>query len=734
MSEDQELVEEDESRNKRPVQQDALRLLMLSSLSQQTSSHRHHATKRKRKSSSSTGSSSIRFVLCPAGCGNHVAETSINLHLDRCIRRQEDQESTIREEAAATGVPLGANNRDERPILEETKEEMVQKNETLGGVLDPQLEKAECEDSGSSRVLDGGDPVEIPCHEDQKDETTIREEFTAPEKTLISTSSTAASTGSPPKARITPEHGGGSHRARPPPAPVPIAKSNGSSKSDGSTGNFQSRKGSDSGPNAFSRMMERSKVVFAAENGKGSLQQQCVHLSNDGTTVRFHPGRNRPDGDHYRHQDVVWSAKLTMKNKAQQQQQSIPATTDTAKQQRRPVELTITTSYPPRQGTAIDRLVRSHSRLSVPVLKSVLQKAIRRRRPLPAVRVAMELADKSLGDLLRRLPIIVLEDSTLHPDLPFLVWLMIAESKGFQVPKALFTIVMRIVYEIASCPWSDRLPSDEDEEVTERNVDSTTEMDSELTLSSLGDVEPLPDGFAATDDGGRTAMLWAILARKEYGGMKCDIRMLDRYGCLWRRRFQQSVPEDVAARILPRESPGPSNSTSVTSNDDKSERECSSVPWVHVPARIHARAKAQSLERVDPLCARGLDRLCVEDVCAEGVDFHCSSVVDHLLSLPLAGICADLLHLSGHETVPTSPGDRRSYLEKLFKHCMWHFSSGANRRQPLLPVDAEEEEERVQGDDDAKRKRKRYEDLWHDLLAGEATAFQTNYVLERLAR
>jgi hypothetical protein len=41
----------------------------------------------------------------------------------------------------------------------------------------------------------------------------------------------------------------------------------------------------------------------------------------------------------------------------------------------------------------------------------------------------MELADKSMGDLLRRLPIIMLEDSMLHPDLPFIVWLMIAISK-----------------------------------------------------------------------------------------------------------------------------------------------------------------------------------------------------------------------------------------------------------------------------------------------------------------
>lgn len=62
-------------------------------------------------------------------------------------------------------------------------------------------------------------------------------------------------------------------------------------------------------------------------------------------------------------------------------------------------------------------------------LKSILQKSIRRRAPLPSVRVAMELADKSLGDLLRRLPVIMLEDSFLHQDMGLLVWLMAAESK-----------------------------------------------------------------------------------------------------------------------------------------------------------------------------------------------------------------------------------------------------------------------------------------------------------------
>jgi len=41
----------------------------------------------------------------------------------------------------------------------------------------------------------------------------------------------------------------------------------------------------------------------------------------------------------------------------------------------------------------------------------------------------MELADKSWSDLIRRLPIIILEDAILHPDFALVVWLMVADSR-----------------------------------------------------------------------------------------------------------------------------------------------------------------------------------------------------------------------------------------------------------------------------------------------------------------
>jgi hypothetical protein len=70
-----------------------------------------------------------------------------------------------------------------------------------------------------------------------------------------------------------------------------------------------------------------------------------------------------------------------------------------------------------------------HQPIKVAHLKSILQKSIRRRAPLPAVRIAMELADKSFPDLIRRLSVVILEDSYLHEDLDVIVWLTVAESK-----------------------------------------------------------------------------------------------------------------------------------------------------------------------------------------------------------------------------------------------------------------------------------------------------------------
>ena len=93
--------------------------------------------------------------------------------------------------------------------------------------------------------------------------------------------------------------------------------------------------------------------------------------------------------------------------------------------------------------------------ISMSVLKSMLQKAVRRKIVMKAIRLTrycmkevhqLQIDDDkhhthqqhdhhegsaSLIDLLRRIPIICLEVSLLHPSYPIIIWLMISCSHGY---------------------------------------------------------------------------------------------------------------------------------------------------------------------------------------------------------------------------------------------------------------------------------------------------------------
>jgi len=65
---------------------------------------------------------------------------------------------------------------------------------------------------------------------------------------------------------------------------------------------------------------------------------------------------------------------------------------------------------------------------SVPLLKSNLQKAVRRGSNIIAVNTALALCQKDPMELLRRLAIICIEDVCLMDSYPIIVWLMIADQ------------------------------------------------------------------------------------------------------------------------------------------------------------------------------------------------------------------------------------------------------------------------------------------------------------------
>jgi hypothetical protein len=83
---------------------------------------------------------------------------------------------------------------------------------------------------------------------------------------------------------------------------------------------------------------------------------------------------------------------------------------------------TIETNPPHEYLTAL-------SKEDLPVYKSNLQKCIRRRLDSKAIRTAYSILSLNEFELLRRLPIIMMEDVLPHPSIRTLVWWMMATSK-----------------------------------------------------------------------------------------------------------------------------------------------------------------------------------------------------------------------------------------------------------------------------------------------------------------
>ena len=168
---------------------------------------------------------------------------------------------------------------------------------------------------------------------------------------------------------------------------------------------------------AFAHMLKNSSKVYSALEKHTAMF--AFHLNED-LTVTWSSVTDDSKSD-----STCWAESLSLKNL---RVASTAKDDDGKLPPNQVVELALTSSIPSARA-ALPRLVAKHSRLHPSHLKSCLQKSLRRRSGEQAVRVAMELIDRAYDQFIRRLPIIILEDSALHPDFGMLVWLMIAESK-----------------------------------------------------------------------------------------------------------------------------------------------------------------------------------------------------------------------------------------------------------------------------------------------------------------
>jgi hypothetical protein len=166
-----------------------------------------------------------------------------------------------------------------------------------------------------------------------------------------------------------------------------------------------------------------------------------------------------------------------------------------------------------------------------------------------------------LQEILRRLPVISVEDVILHPSLPILLWLMIAITKGFQpilsstnsheAASHALTYVHQIcalvIGDLSRTEWKDCYPETQD--IYDRcysiqpmidplpaSVPSTSSNNTEHTSSNTI-LAVVPNSTTRT-------LVASLLLRRGYGGMGGDMEMLEEYAILWARRFQGTVSAD----------------------------------------------------------------------------------------------------------------------------------------------------------------------------------------------
>ena len=297
--------------------------------------------------------------------------------------------------------------------------------------------------------------------------------------------------------------------------------------------------------------------------------------------------------------------------------------------------------------------MRNHqnpSTMKLSVIKSALQKNIRRGRAVAASRVAMHmcLEQQSFVECVRRLVIICLEDGILHPDVPLLTWLMCATSKGYIPPEALRACVSRIAGEMAAICVKD-----------------CVSYGGARSKASPNDMLMLSEVESKLADGNESTLVQSIIIRAHFGGMSGDVAMLKGFSHIWLERFTQ---KDVTAN-LPHDYDSLRNPELILENKS---------PWLDYIELIHDAAK-ESGEENNPVKWGGAMRRV--DIPIAAVDFHVSSCIEGVLQIPANRLrILDAAKDLGLDDIDVT--DR-------IKSAIWRHSAGVNHKVAVRMRDSE---------------------------------------------
>jgi hypothetical protein len=158
---------------------------------------------------------------------------------------------------------------------------------------------------------------------------------------------------------------------------------------------------------------------------------------------------------------------------------------------------------------------------NVPYLKSHLQKCIRKQNDTWALPTSYHFMRLDEVEMLRRLPIIMLEDVFLHEMLTTIIWIMIAvSSTKFKMQKYIYDYIFGTIYVLCKIDKKDNITFDDDE----------------LSPTSITDIIDSYSKYDLKDN--EISLLYSIHIRISYGGMEGDLKFLQKVANTWFKRFK----------------------------------------------------------------------------------------------------------------------------------------------------------------------------------------------------
>ena len=220
--------------------------------------------------------------------------------------------------------------------------------------------------------------------------------------------------------------------------------------------------------------------------------------------------------------------------------------------------------------------------------------------------------------------------------------------------------------------------------------------------------------------------LRTMLVRKYYGGMSCDITMINKYVLQWMHRFQNDN-NSVLIDII-----------NAYDHDKHVIDKDSVLSWSSVPFIVYKDTILKSNEScMQEIISNGILSLSINDVCYAGIDFHCSSILEDIASNnpTVFHSIIDLLQRGTHPTttLSSSSSKQRDACLRVLKKCMWEYSSGINHRKFLNDISTTNDNYDNQGViqvlDDGEVNYK----IWQ-LIDPLVDAYAVKYLRSRLAR